>query len=538
MKIDVLLIRTRSDYLEFAEGFVEPPQGLLAVAAPLIEKGLHVKIIDQRVERNWKEQIESILKEKPICVGMGSMSGPQLYHTMEMAKWVKQVAPDQVVVLGGPHVTMSPMQMIDSPSIDIVVPFEGEVTFLELVETLANKGDLNQVKGLYFKNSEGEVIKTAIREGLNVNELPTQPYDLIDIKHYTSNVAGEPSMGFFPDRGCPHICAFCNVNEYFTTTKTRIMSAENIVKNMRSIAALGVKIIAMGDSNFLGSVRRIRQLAEILANEDIGLKIKCSGRVDDINRLDDELLLKLRKVGFYAFQVGIESGSDRMLEFMDKKIMVKDIVSANQKMKRADIIPLMSFMGGMPGEGVEDGQKTMELMMQLTDDNPNIRMTNLQLYRLLPGNTKFWQIAEQEYGVKYPENYEAWYNIWCLGHPWLSEKDKKQFEMWDLMSYFIDHKSVVEYYNRWWTRLLVPVYSKVVRWRIRNKFYKFMPELAVVKWRRGDKIYYDFYPDTKESDRKVTPEELLNDKKWQRTRGNSYIKNDYVKGAYANDAIS
>tara|TARA_Y100000294_G_scaffold75165_2_gene70830 strand:- start:9539 stop:11176 length:1638 start_codon:yes stop_codon:yes gene_type:complete len=488
-KVDILLIATKSDYLEFAEGFVEWPQGLLSIAGPCLGVGYNVKIIDQRVDSDWKDVIARVLDQGPICVGMSSMSGPHLRNTVEVAKWIKNKYPDIPIVLGGPHATMVPDHMAGCGLFHVVVPSEGEEVFLEIVQAIEAGNPIEDIEGIYFPEGE-EVRSTGIREVLDVNELAPLPYHLLDVVHYNPNVGGNWSIAFFPDRGCPHRCAFCNVNDYFYTKKARMMSAESLVGHMQAIVKIGVDVIAMGDSNFLGNVHRIKDLVELLEKTPIPLKIKCSGRVDDILRIHDrlgiEMFERMKKVGFFAFQVGVESGSDEILQYMDKKITVEQIRRANEIMKTADIIPLYSFMGGVLKETAADGQKTLQLMVEIDAVNPNARMTNLQLFRLLPGGTKFWQIAQSEYGIEPPGKMEDWFDLYCLGHPWLKEGDVELFKKWDLISYFISPRTICEYYPKLWARILAPIYSKIIKFRIRHNFYAFMPEVVILKWLKGD----------------------------------------------------
>ncbi|NQU61793.1 MAG: B12-binding domain-containing radical SAM protein [Rhodospirillales bacterium] len=486
-KVDILLIATKSDYLEFAEGFVEWPLGLMSIAGPCLDAGYSVKIIDQRTDQNWKQAISDILNHCPICVGLSSMSGPHLRNTIEVAEWINKHYPDQPIVVGGPHATMAPEHLAGCGLFDVVVPSEGEEVFLEIVQSMDKERPITNIKGIYFQDG-AEIRNTGVREALDVNQLAPLPYHLLDVNHYNPNVGGNRSIAFFPDRGCPHRCAFCNVNDYFYTRKARMMSAEALVDHMKKIVSIGVDVIAMGDSNFLGNVHRIKDLVDLLEKDPIPLKIKCSGRVDDILRIHDrwgmEMLERMKAIGFIAFQIGVESGSDDVLEYMDKKITVEQVRRANDIVKKVDVIPLYSFMGGSPHETAEDGQMTLDLMVEVAESNPKARMTNLQLFRLLPGGTKFWKVAEEEFGVELPKKWEDWFDLYCLGHPWLAPHDLALFKKWDLISYFITPLTVCEYYPRWWVKILAPIYSRLVKFRIRHRLYDYMPEMFILEWLR------------------------------------------------------
>lgn len=480
-KTDVLLIFPQPGFFDFAEGLRELPNALLAIADPCLKQGYSVKIVDQRVPGDWKEKALPHLKSGPACVGISTRTGPQLQQTIQTAQWIKENFPQISIVVGGPHVTMLPEQVLSSDYIDVVVPYEGEETFPELVEALSNGRDLSTVNGIFFKR-DGRIVNTPDRLPVDINVIPTLPYDLVDINDYISVIGGQSGVSFFPDRGCQYRCSFCNVNDYNLGGTVRMMGAENLFRNMQAISKLGVTLLAMGDSNFMGYRKRLRELVELLENEDLGLKIKCSARVDDINSLDDEFLIRLKNVGFFAFQIGVESGSDKVLESMQKKITVADVRKANEKMKRTGQIPIYSFMGGVPGETLDDGQKTLELMVEIAESNPLAKMSNMQLYRIFPGGSGFWLQVAEKYGLRAPDTLESWYQLYPFNHPWLSDKELKTFKKWHQLSLFVEVQSIIDFYPRAWSRILLRIYSKIVKFRIKKRFYHFMPELKIVDW--------------------------------------------------------
>jgi len=150
------------------------PLGLLTIATPLDIAGYKVKIIDQRVEKYWKKILLDELKKEPICVGISSMTGPQIKYALEVSKLVKQNS-NIPVVWGGVHPSLLPEQTLKNDFVDIVVQGEGEETFYELVRALKDKSTLNGIKGIWYKE-DGKLKRNPPRPFIDLNQ---QPFYLI-----------------------------------------------------------------------------------------------------------------------------------------------------------------------------------------------------------------------------------------------------------------------------------------------------------------------------------------------------------------------
>ena len=140
------------------------PLPVLCVAAPLVKAGYTVKIIDQRLDKQWQKQMEEELRADPLCVGVSAMTGKQIRGGLQASAHVKKLRPDIPVVWGGIHASLLPKQTAANPLIDIVVIGEGERTFLELVSCLEKKQEYHKLPGICFKAANGCIVKTARRE--------------------------------------------------------------------------------------------------------------------------------------------------------------------------------------------------------------------------------------------------------------------------------------------------------------------------------------------------------------------------------------
>jgi len=122
---------------------IAPPHGLLAIAAPLFKKGYKIKIIDQRIDFNWKNNLIDALQSKPLCVGISAMTGTQIYFAYEIAQLIRKHTNGKIpIVWGGPHPSILPEQTLEDEDVDIVCIGEGDITFLELVEAIQSRNSL------------------------------------------------------------------------------------------------------------------------------------------------------------------------------------------------------------------------------------------------------------------------------------------------------------------------------------------------------------------------------------------------------------
>ncbi|GAH55929.1 unnamed protein product, partial [marine sediment metagenome] len=204
---DVILVYPNTRIGRAFWGDIFMPISLLAVAAPLVNAAHKIKIIDQRVEKNWKNLLLRYLKEEPVCVGVSCMTGPQIKYALEVSKLVREnsTAP---IVWGGVHPSLLPSQSLDNDFVDIVVEGEGEETFFELFQVLNNRLPLSRVKGVWYKEN-GELKKNPQRPFTDLNKQPPLSYQLLDIEKYEAVNYGNRYFSFLTSRGCPQKCAFC-----------------------------------------------------------------------------------------------------------------------------------------------------------------------------------------------------------------------------------------------------------------------------------------------------------------------------------------
>jgi len=246
--MDVIFIRPQVKTTRSAKRDVPVPLGLLSVATPLDAAGYKVSIIDQRADPDWEQTLLAGLKARPVCVGISSMTGPQIWGGLKASEIVKQKS-DAKVVWGGVHPSLLPQQTLENPYVDIVVQGEGEETFLELVRALGNGESLGKVNGIWYKEG-GKITQNPARPFIDLNRQPPLSYHLMDLRTHMMKISGLDALLFETSRGCPHNCAFC-YNTCFSNRQWRALTADETLYRMkRVIKDLGIRSFAFSDDNF------------------------------------------------------------------------------------------------------------------------------------------------------------------------------------------------------------------------------------------------------------------------------------------------
>ena len=442
----------------------------------------NLKVIDQRIEENWKEKVRELLDKDIICVGISFMSGSQIKYGLEIIDFIKEISSKTKIFVGEVNPSLLPEQTIEEKNIDFVVIGEGEETFYDLVKSLDCGKDLRKVKGLCFKE-DGKIIKTEERPFVKLENLPKELYSLINIKdYYLSWFSSKKSLSLLTGRGCPHRCAFC-YNKAFNKMMWRPLETKEMIKGVKEIINLGGETIEILDDNFFTNIKRIKDFCQELKRDKIDIKFVANCRVDDLAKFDDDMLNTLRDCGFIEFYVGVESGSDKTLNKIKKDITTEQIFLADEKLRKANINPIYSFMAGFPGEEYDDIKKTIDTMLRLLEMNPNASLTGLKIFTPFPGTELYEEC--KKLGFKSPKTFKEWgsFNYNSIEYSWRTKKEDKLLEKLSYMTYFLDKKSFLKIINKRKIILkwLITLYSKIVLFRCKYHFYSLTPEVFLMK---------------------------------------------------------
>ncbi len=441
------------------------PMGLLMTAINIC-RDYRVVIIDQIVEKNWQAQLEKLLKENPVCVGISAMTGPQILEGLKASRIVKRHGCP--VVWGGVHPTIQPENTLAHNLVDYVVAGEGEIAFAELVHALDSGNSCEKIPGVWYSKNGRSYYGGDRGRFVDLNSLPEIPYHLIDLRKYIKSSSRGNTLNLYTSRGCPQKCAFC-YNESVNKRRWRAFSAERTGNDIDRIlkAFPDIRHFQFWDDDFFTNLGRARRIAEDISKLSPAITWSALGaHVREVNRMDQDYLRTLQKSGCQEMLIGVESGSEKILKLIQKNFKLEELFAVNQKLQEFGITPTYTFISGIPGENDADIKKSIKVMFKLKHDNPDIILGNMKPLICYPGTAMYRKALEL--GFEPPKNLEewgayTWGNYTQMMYPWVKPKRKR------LLSH-------IYYY----TVLMNPEYMF-----IRSKFFTYISKLLLplAAWR-------------------------------------------------------
>jgi anaerobic magnesium-protoporphyrin IX monomethyl ester cyclase len=403
------------------------PLSILALAPGLKKRGYSVVLIDERIDRHALSKLEASL-DRAICLGISSMTGYQIQGGIAAAKRVRQLS-DVPIVWGGWHVSLLPEESVKSPHVDIVVRGQGEKTFAELVQAIKEKGNLRGIPGITFKNGE-EVFSTSDPSIVSLDELDPMPYDLIDFNRY------HPHFSYLSSIGCPMSCGFC-ADAVVYKRKWKGMNPLRLAEEITHLSeklSWRIRSVYFIDNNFFVDPERVRIFCDELVKKGTRITWEALGHPRQLAKLDKGFYKLLKKSGCYRILIGAESGSQTILDYINKKAAVDDILLFVKKCKEHQIIPVLSFMCGFPKSPIDDLKETVLFINEAKRINRN---TKIKLFFFTPYPGSFLYQEAMQNGFQPPASLEDWsrYTLNIRNMPYLDPGYEK-LAVWFTEKYF------------------------------------------------------------------------------------------------------
>ena len=345
-----------------------PPLGLLSVGGPLLDAGFDVALLDAEFGPLTPTAIVQRVKQMPgVDVVMLGHSGSSSVHAtvVEICQLLKRALPHVLIVYGGVHPTYLWDEILrDCPDIDVIVRGEGEQTALSLMQTIAQGGDLRDVRGIAYRVG-GEVRATP--DAVMIQDLDAYRvgWELIDHRHY-AYWGGKRAVVLQFSRGCPHLCSYCGQRGFWTQWRHR-----DPVKFAQEIACLyrehGVELINFADELPTGSRRMWRAFLEALIEQNVPVLLVGSTRAGDIVR-DADILHLYKRAGVIRFLLGIESYSDSLLQTIQKGATTSEDQQAIALLRQHGIVSMATCVVGFSEERDADFWRTYRHLVRYDPD--------------------------------------------------------------------------------------------------------------------------------------------------------------------------
>ncbi len=342
-----------------------PPLGILYICAHLRRKGMQVRVFDSTFSSR-QQLIDVIQKGPPSVLGIYAnlMTRPNVVEILRGAKdagWQ--------TIVGGPEPAAYIEQYLDAGA-DFVVIGEGEITLEELLPVLHGDShrSLEEIAGIAFRSPNGNIIQTQPRE--QIRDINTQPWparEAIDMDRYVSvwrEHHGTGAVSLITARGCPYHCRWCS-HQVFGKTHRRRTPASVADELAWLIGRYHPDLAWMADDVFTIHHGWLFQYASELKQRGLKLPFECISRAD---RLNPQVVETLAEIGCFRVWIGSESGSQRILDAMERGVTVDEVQAAVRLCRSNGIQTGMFLMWGYEGEELDDIEATIQHVKRTDPD--------------------------------------------------------------------------------------------------------------------------------------------------------------------------
>lgn len=323
----------RGSYGKFAEaGGKNAPLGICYLAAMAERYKFPTQILDADIlGLSLPDTVKRALKAKADVYCITAVA-PTMPIVIDLVKRLRAKNPKAVFIVGGPQVSGMPVETVRDPGFDFGVFGEAEFTFLEMMDYLdthigdIREEDLAQIRGILWRKSDGRIVQNPPRPlHRNLDDLPPPALHLLpDLRLYQPQLVAykyKPVATMMTSRGCPYQCIFCDKSVF--GSQYRYHSPERVVFEIeRLLTEFGIKEIKFLDDMFCLVPKRVERICDLILEKDLKFAWSCSNRVTGVT---PALYKKMAKAGCWLIQVGIESGNQKVLDFIKKGITLEQI---------------------------------------------------------------------------------------------------------------------------------------------------------------------------------------------------------------------
>jgi anaerobic magnesium-protoporphyrin IX monomethyl ester cyclase len=449
--------------------FYTMPLALLAIGSYLDPEKYRVIIIDGRLEENPLQKILPEL-QSAVCFAVTVLTGNPIKDALYVSRAVKDKFPNMPVVWGGWHPSLFVTETLEDPCVDIVVKGQGEVSFEELLRRLLNKQSLSDLQGISFKEN-GVIKSNPERHMADINSFPAFNYDLIDVKGYMK-LSGKNQIDYISSQGCRFRCAFCADPVMYN----RGWHGYSAVRIGEEIGQLWKKYkfdhIHFQDETFFTNKKRVQGVANELIDRKLPVTWFGTMRADQGVRLDDETWRLCKRSGLKKIMIGMEAGTQQMLDWMQKDIKLEHIFETAEKCVYYNIAIIFSIIVGFPGESPESVLETLEVVKKLRKMSRNFSMS-IYYYKPYPGNKIADELSAK--GYQFPEGLAEWSDFDYVNSgksDWLTAKQIRHIERFKF------------YEQLAWSRPTAPkfILQQIAKWRCEKNIYHFPVEKNIIRF--------------------------------------------------------
>lgn len=378
------------------------PYPLLSLERVLRGKHVEVVLMDEVFSENL---LDFVGKEAANILGVGFsvIFGYQLETAVYCSAQIKQKHPSIPVIWGGPFVSWLTESCLKEDYVDYVVKGQGEQALQWLVDYLSGSRERlpEKIPGLGYKK-DGKLYVNRQERHYNPYVLPPVDYSRINLNNYVEN----GRLHYIASVGCTHYCNFCFVSQVWKG-QAFCNNAGAIISDIRYFLSVnpGIRYLAFDDTNFFTHKEAVKDFCALMLQHNIKLNWCGTTRIREfIEQYDEEDLKYLALAGCDTIYAGGESGDENVLQHLNKKLTVAEILLFNKKVAAAGIKPSLSFMVLFPDNPGQDLQQTLKMIMQLKTDAPDLVFT---MNAYIPMRKNYYYFEALRHGYCFPKDIDS-----------------------------------------------------------------------------------------------------------------------------------
>jgi len=419
------------------------PLSILVLGSYLKDAGVDVKLIDavlydeDYIFAEFSRYLTN--QEKPLLIGCSVMT-TQISHALKISDFIKQLNADIPVVWGGVHSALFPVETSLDRSVDIVIYGRGEVPLLEVcMRLMSGKNIETDIPGTCIEGDLNESV-----EFIEMSKYPYLDYELLDLKrylgplpHYLLSAKPNKALQIISSRGCPWRCGYC-INKVTSNKWTAFESERYLDELYENIKKFKLDAYRVMDEDFFVDKKRAFKIVAGLKKRGMnltwGANIRANYFREDYVSVD--FARELRATGCKYLSLGAESGNQRVLDLITKDIKVDQILNSARVCDKADIIPIYSWMVGIPTQTKEETLDTVDIMLEISRICPTAIHYPFWIFRPFPGGSLYNMCVEE--GLNVPTTLRKWNDFDMQDNdntgfyglndlPWVSDKEFVEF---------------------------------------------------------------------------------------------------------------